>query len=172
MPGKEEKQGGHEGVQWKRLVNIICFIDLTVKACRLSFMLLWLAPLKILQLQIKNDFLQKNLAFLFIFLFLSFAYQLKFCMHYCLGFTHFIIFMGNHYDGSMYNCALPISSKHRVQLKLMEMVLSMELLGHKPKYGTNWNLDQMVQDEWDPLFYQSSSEDHDFLCEILMHSPF
>lgn len=49
------------GGQWKRLVNIICFIDLTVKACRLSFMLLWLAPLKIQQLQIKNDFL-KNLS--------------------------------------------------------------------------------------------------------------
>ncbi len=62
----EKEQGRHEGVQWKRLVNIICFIDLTVKACRLSFMLLWLAPLKIQQLQIKNDFL-KNLSILIYF---------------------------------------------------------------------------------------------------------
>lgn len=67
MEGKEE-QGGHEGVQWKRLVNIICFIDLTVKACRLSFMLLWLAPLKIQQLQIKNDFLKILSVFIYFYL--------------------------------------------------------------------------------------------------------
>lgn len=94
MLGKAGEQGGHEGVQWKRLVNIICFIDLTVKPCRLSFMLLWLAPLKIQRPQIKNDFLKNLSIFIYFFKFLSPAYELRFCIHYCCyGFIHFVIFM-------------------------------------------------------------------------------
>lgn len=76
MPERKRGEGiAWEG--WKRLVNIICFIDLTVKVRCLSFMLLSPALLKI-QPQIKNDFL-KNLS-VFIYLFYICASWLRFCV--------------------------------------------------------------------------------------------
>lgn len=102
---EKEVQGGFERAQWKRLVNIICFIDLTVKTCHLSFMLLWLAPLEI-QPQIKSDILKNLSIFMYLF-FISTPCLLGFCVEFCDGFAHFIIFMSNYYDSTTYDSSVP-----------------------------------------------------------------
>lgn len=78
---------GKHGERWSGLVNIICFIDLTVKGRCLSFMLLSVAPLKI-QSQIKKRFPEKLKCF-----HLSISYFCLFPHLLCVSFLFcFVVF--------------------------------------------------------------------------------